>query len=250
MVVAKSQEQPRPAVAPDPAARLVDAAIWVFALVAVALFRIIDSTLDLRTFGHEHVAAALRAGRPILVVVWHGRGLLPIFFFQGYPLVVYSSQTRVGRTPTLSRYIRKLTLASLRHLGYQVLDASTFSSESRGVIRFLQYLERGSGGLIAADGPGGPMFRAKPGAAYVAKKTGISLLPVAAAIRDAIALDSWDQFEIPRPFTKAVLAIGEAIDVPEEIDDEGLANLSADLESLLNDLTAEAEVEAFATPTH
>ncbi|MGH9203806.1 MAG: lysophospholipid acyltransferase family protein, partial [Vicinamibacterales bacterium] len=209
----------------------------------------IDSTLDLRVFGHEHVNAVVRAGRPFLVVVWHGRGLLPIFFFQSSPLVVYSSQSRTGRTPTLSRYIRKLTLASLRHLGYRVLDASTFTSESRGVIRFLQYLERGSGGLIAADGPGGPMFRAKPGAAYVAKRTGVALLPVAASIRDAIALDSWDRFEIPRPFTKAVLAIGEAIDVPEEIDDEGLAKLSADLELVLNDLTAQAEVEAFATPT-
>lgn len=227
----------------------MDAAIWVFALVAVALFRIIDSTLDLRVFNHEHVSAVLRTRRPFLVVVWHGRGLLPIFFFQGYPLVVYSSQTRVGRTPTLSRYIRKLTLASLRHLGYQVLDASTFSTEARGVIRFLHYLERGSGGLIAADGPGGPMFRAKPGAAYVAKKTGVALLPVAAAIRDAIALDSWDRFEIPRPFTKAALAIGPTVEVPEEIDEEGLARLSGQLESALNDLTAQAEVEAFAQPS-
>jgi len=228
--------------------RFTDAAIWLFALLAVALFRIIDSTLDLRIFGHEHVADVLRSKRPFLVVVWHGRGLLPIFFFQGYPLVVYSSQSRAGMAPALSRYVRKLTLASLRHLGYQVLDASTFHSESRGVIRFLQYLERGNGGLIAADGPAGPMFRAKPGAAYVAKKTRVALLPVAAAIRDAIALDSWDRFEIPRPFTKAALAIGPAFDVPEDISEEALVRLSAGLEGVLNDLTAQAEVEAFAQP--
>lgn len=232
-------------------------AIWLFALIAVAVFRIVDSTLNLHVFGHEHMAevlrpapdgAGLRTGRPFLVVVWHGRGLLPIFFFQGYPLVIYSSQQREGVPPALSRYIRRLTLASLRHLGYQVLDASTFSSESRGVIRFLQYLEHGRGGLIAADGPSGPMFHAKPGAAYVAKKTGVALLPVAAAIRHAIALDSWDQFEIPRPFTKAVLAIGAALDVPENVDEAGLERLSILLESVLNDLTAQAEVEAFAQP--
>lgn len=230
-------------------------AIWLFALIAVAVFRIVDSTLNLHVFGHEHMAevlrpapdgAGLRTGRPFLVVVWHGRGLLPIFFFQGYPLVIYSSQQREGVPPVLSRYIRRLTLASLRHLGYQVLDASTFSSESRGVIRFLQYLEHGRGGLIAADGPSGPMFHAKPGAAYVAKKTGVALLPVAAAIRHPIALDSWDQFEIPRPFTKAVLAIGAALDVPENVDEAGLERLSILLESVLNDLTAQAEVEAFA----
>lgn len=228
--------------------RLIDAAVWLFALVAVALFRVVDSTLDLRVFGHEHVAAVLRDRRPFLVVVWHGRGLLPIFFFQGYPLVIYSSQARSGQTPLLSRYVRKLTLASLRHLGYHVLDASQFPSESRGVIRFLQFLERGRGGLIAADGPGGPMFHAKPGATYMAKKTGVALLPVAAAIRDAIALDSWDRFEIPRPFTRAVLTIGEAVDVPEDIDEAHLDTLSRQLETGLNDLTSAAEVEAFATP--
>lgn len=232
--------------APSIVAKVVDAAIWLFALVAVALFRVVDSTLDLRVFGHEHVAAVLRDRRPFLVVVWHGRGLLPIFFFQGDPLVIYSSQSRSGQTPLLSRTVRKLTLASLRHLGYHVLDASQFPSESRGVIRFLQFLERGRGGLIAADGPGGPMFHAKPGATYMAKKTGVVLLPVAAAIRDAIALDSWDRFEIPRPFTKAALTIGEAIDVPEDVADEQLEALSLRLEAVLNDLTSTAEVEAFA----
>ncbi len=228
------------------ATRLIDAAIWLFALVAVAVLRVVESTLNLEVFGHEHVATVLREGRPVLLVVWHGHGLLPIFFFQGYPLVIYSSQPRLGHTPLLSRTTRKLTLASLEHLGYRVLDAAQFSSEARGVIRFLQFLAHGSGGVIAADGPGGPMFHAKPGATYIAKKTGVALIPVAAAMRAAIALDSWDRFEIPLPFTKAALMIGEAFDVPEEIAEDQLNALSGQLERVLNNLTSAAEVEAFA----
>lgn len=212
------------------------------------MFRLVDATLDLHIFGYEHLGALLRARRPVLIVVWHGKGLLPVFFLQGLPLVVYSSQPRDGAVPPLSRAIRQLTLASLTHLGYEVLDAAKFSSESRGVIRFLQHLERGNGGVIAADGPSGPVFRAKPGAAYLARKTGVALVPVGAAIRDAIVLDSWDGFEIPRVFTKAALAIGEAIDVPEELDDAGLEAFSRRLEAALNDLTAQAELEAFAQP--
>ncbi|HEU5170936.1 MAG TPA: hypothetical protein VFU46_10375 [Gemmatimonadales bacterium] len=224
------------------------AAVWLFALVAVAMFRLVDATLDLRIFGYEHLGALLRARRPVLIVVWHGKGLLPVFFLQGLPLVVYSSQPRNGAMPALSRAVRQLTLASLTHLGYEVLDAARFSSESRGVIRFLQHLERGEGGVIAADGPSGPVFRAKPGAAYLARKTGVALVPVGAAIRDAIALDSWDGFEIPRVFTKAALAIGKAMEVPEELDDAGLEMFSQRLEAVLNDLTAQAELEAFARP--
>ena len=227
---------------------MTNAFVWLFALIAVAMFRLVDATLDLRIFGYEHLGALLQRGRPVLVVVWHGKGLLPMFFLQGLPLVVYSSQPRQGRMPALSRYVRALTLAALQHLGYRVLDAAKFSSESRGVIRFLQHLEGGRGGVIAADGPGGPIFRAKPGAAYVAKRTGVALVPVGAAMRDVIALDSWDRFEIPRAFTKAAITIGAPIEVPEEIDDAGLEALSRNLEELLNDLTARAEVEAFARP--
>ncbi len=224
--------------------RIIGSAMWLFALLVVALFRIIDSTVNLHLVGYEHVSAILRSGRQVLVVVWHGRGLLPIFFFQGMPLLVYSSHPRDGSFRGISRPVRRLTLASLQHLGYRVFDASTFPSEPRGVIRFLQLLEHGRGGVIAADGPSGPMLRAKPGAVFMAKKTGVDLLPVGAAIRDAIAMDSWDRFEIPRPFTRAALIIGEPIDVPPDLNDAGLERLSRHLEVVLNDLTAEAEREA------
>lgn len=227
---------------------MITGAIWAFALVAVAVFRLVDATLDLRVFGYEYLGGLLHVARPVLIVVWHGKGLLPVFFLQGLPLVVYSSHPREGKIPALSHYVRQLTLASLEHLGYRVLDAARFPSESRGVIRFLQFMERGRGGVIAADGPAGPVFRAKPGAAYVAKKTGVALVPVGAAIRDAVALDSWDRFEIPRPFTKAALVIGAPIDVPEDVNEAGLGALSRHLEEALNDLTAAAEVEAYAAP--
>jgi lysophospholipid acyltransferase (LPLAT)-like uncharacterized protein len=226
------------------AERLTGGAIWLFALVVVALFRLIDSTINLRIAGYEHVSAILRTGRPVLVVVWHGRGLLPIFFFQGLPLLVYSSHPRDGSFRGFSRHVRRLTLASLQHLGYQIFDAATFPSEPRGVVRFLHLLERARGGVIAADGPGGPMFRAKPGAVFMAKKTGVALLPVGAAMRDAIEMDSWDRFEVPRPFTRAALAIGEAVEVPADIDDAGLERLSRHLESALNTLTAQAEAQS------
>ncbi len=228
--------------------RLAGSAIWLFALAAVAVFRVIDSTIDLYVFGYEHVSRLVRDKRPFLLVVWHGKGLLPVFFFQGLPLVVYSSGPRDGTVRMLSHYVRQLTLAALHHLGYQVVDAARFSTEARGVVRFLQYLERGSGGVIAADGPGGPVFHAKLGAAFVAKKTGVALIPVGAAMRHIIALDSWDRFEIPEPFTKGALVIGDAMEIPEDIDDAGLEGFSKRLETVLNDLTTRAEVEAYATP--
>ncbi|MGQ0549203.1 MAG: lysophospholipid acyltransferase family protein, partial [Armatimonadota bacterium] len=220
--------------------RISDAVMSAAALAALAIFRVVDSTLDIRIYGHEYLAAARRSGRRLLFVVWHGKGLIPVLFFQGAPLVIYTSQPRDGRVGGLSKQVRRFTLASLRHMGYQVLDAATFASESRGVIRFLHMLETGAGGIIAADGPAGPSYRAKPGAAFVAKRAGVSLIPVGAAMRRTIILDSWDHFEIPLPFSAAVLAIGEVISVPEEATEPELTALSRQLETTLNDLTARA----------
>ncbi len=227
--------------------RISDALMSAAALVALGIFRLVDSTLDIRIYGHEYLAAARRSGRRLLFVVWHGKGLIPVLFFQGSPLVIYTSQPRDRRFGGLSKQVRRFTLASLRHMGYHVLDAAAFASESRGVIRFLQMLEVGAGGIIAADGPAGPSYRAKPGAAFIAKRAGVALVPVGAALRESIVLDSWDHFEIPRPFSAAVLALGEAIAVPEEATEAELTALSARLETMLNDLTARAEIEAFAS---
>lgn len=220
--------------------------VSALALVALGLFRLVDSTLDVRVYGHEHLAAARRGGRRALFVVWHGKGLIPVLFLQGAPLVIYTSQPRDSTFGGLSRTVRRFTLAALRHMGYRVLDAATFASESRGVIRFLQMLEHGAGGIIAADGPAGPNYRAKPGAAFVARRAGVGLVPVGAAMEHSLVLDSWDRFEIPRPFSRAVLAIGEMLVVPEDTDEPALAALSSRLETALNDLTARAEIEVLA----
>lgn len=217
------------------------------ALAALGIFRLVDSTLDVRVTGYEHLAAARRAGRRILFVVWHGKGLIPVLFLRGASLVIYTSQPRAASWGGVSRHVRRFTLAALRHMGYSVLDAATFASESRGVIRFLQMLETGAGGIIAADGPQGPSYRAKPGAAFLAKRAGVGLLPVGAALQRSVILDSWDRFEIPQPFSNAVLAIGEVIDVPDRAKDAELQALSERLETTLNTLTTAAELDAFAT---
>ena len=226
--------------------RASDAAVSAAALVALGFSRLVDSTLDIRIYGHDRLAPALRAGRRLLFVVWHGKGLIPVLFLQGTPLVIYTSQPREASWGGMSRHVRRFTLAALRHMGYQVLDAAAFATESRGVVRFLQMLQSGTGGIIAADGPAGPSYRAKPGAAFVAKRAGVALVPVGAAMQHSLVLDSWDRFEIPRPFSAAVLTVGESITVPESATEAELADLSRRLEATLNDLTTQAELEAFA----
>ena len=103
-------------------------------------------------------------------------------------------------------------------------------------------MRRGTGSVIAADGPLGPIYKAKPGPTFLAKKSGVLLLPVGGAIGRGFRMDQWDRFEIPMPFTRAVIVAGEPIAVPPNAGDAELARMRTKLETAMNALVDEAHL--------
>ena len=218
-----------------------DAVTAAFTGTLIHLFWMFESTLDLRAWGMENLRELNRQGERPLLVLWHGKGFVPIAYFYGEHLCLYASHGRDPNYSSLLKAWRRFTLCMIERMGYRVLDASQFASESRGVMRFVQTLRNECGGTIAADGPLGPMYEAKPGAGFLAKKTGAILLPVGAAISSGARLDQWDQFEIPRVFSRATLVIEEPIRVSPEANDEELEQKRLELENALNRATRRAE---------
>jgi lysophospholipid acyltransferase (LPLAT)-like uncharacterized protein len=207
----------------------------------IHLFWIFESTLDIRAWGMENLRLLHRREERPLLVLWHGKGFVPITYFHGEHLCLYASH---GRDPNYSGVLkawRWFTLRMIERMGYRVLDASRFASESRGVIRFVQTLRDEGGGAIAADGPLGPCYEAKPGAGFLAQKTGAILLPIGAAIASGARLDQWDHFEIPRLFSRAAIVVEEPIRVPPEATDEQLEHKRRELENALNRANRRAE---------
>ncbi len=166
---------------------------------------------------------------------------MPIALFRGERLCLYASHARDPNYASHLQTLRWWTLRLIERMGYQVLDASQFKSESRGVLQFVDLLRNGTGSVIAADGPQGPIYKAKPGPTFLAKKAGVLLLPIGAAISGGFRLDQWDQFEIPWPFAQAVLCIGAPIEVPAKAKEEELERIRLHLEAEMNRLGAEAQ---------
>lgn len=217
---------------------------WLFRLVTtliVDVFLLFESTVDVRIYGMERLKAIKRAGRSPLLVLWHGQGLLPIANFRHERLCLYASHTRDPNYAKSLLILRWWTLRFVERLGFQVLDASQFKSESRGVLQFVEILRGGTGSVIAADGPQGPIYKAKPGPTFLAKKSGVLLLPIGGAIGSGFHLDQWDQFEIPLPFTQAVLVAGEPIEVPSHAKEADLEGYRLKLETAMNALVEEAQ---------
>jgi lysophospholipid acyltransferase (LPLAT)-like uncharacterized protein len=233
--------KPKPAQPSRLAAALTNTATYLVTGALTRLFWLFESTMDIRVWGMENLRLLKRQGACPLLVLWHGKGFVPITYFHEERLCLYASHSRDPDYHGPRVWMRWLTLRMIERMGYRVLDASTFASESRGVLQFVQRLRNKVGGTIAADGPGGPIYQAKPGACFLAKKAGVTLLPVGAAISAGSRLDQWDHFEIPHVFSRATIVVEEPIHVSEDADDAELEAKRLQLENALNRATRKAE---------
>ncbi|HZP84960.1 MAG TPA: DUF374 domain-containing protein [Chthonomonadaceae bacterium] len=224
-----------------PVRGLVGWGFYLAATLIVDVFLLFESTLDVRIYGLERLQEVKRAGETPLLVLWHGQGLLPMTAFRNERLCLYASHTREEPYSRSLRILRWWTLRLIERMGYRVVDAARFKSESRGVMQFVEVLRSGTGSVIAADGPQGPIYKAKPGPAFLAKKAGVTLVPLGAAISHGFALDQWDRFQLPWPFARAVLVVGEPRTVSAKAGDEELERARLALETEMNARAAEAE---------
>src|SRR5581483_3375814 len=84
---------------------------------------------------------------------------------------------------------------------------------AKGVVQMIMLLRQGYDAMVAADGPHGPPFEAKMGAALIAQRARAVIVPTAAACNYKIELHRrWDNHLIPLPFSRAVIHFGTPID--------------------------------------
>lgn len=95
--------------------------------------------------------------------------------------------------------------------------------------------------VTTADGPNGPRYEFKAGAVLMARIGGTPLVPLACAADRAWYLDRWDDFMIPKPFAKVVLAVGEPVVVPRDTAMDALEEYRMQMQYATNALMKESE---------
>ena len=117
---------------------------------------------------------------------------------------------------------------------------STRGSSSRGGIRALgsmvEDLRKGRDVGFTIDGPRGPRYVAKQGPAVLARKTGAAIFCFHIAMKRRIQLNSWDHFQIPLPFTPAMVFMAPPIWIPEDADEVAVRQYHEQMQRILDDL--------------
>jgi lysophospholipid acyltransferase (LPLAT)-like uncharacterized protein len=180
--------------------------------------------------GREHLEAVERLRRPPIMVFWHGRILTATVYFQRRGIVVITSENFDGEW--IARIIERF--------GYGTARGSSSRGAVRALVRMKRDLAAGRPVGFTLDGPRGPAREAQPGAFWLARASGCPLLPFHLEAERCWTLRSWDATQIPKPFSRVALSIGEPVLVPQEASDEEVEGARRDIEARLAALAARA----------
>lgn len=217
----------RPAWQESPSRRRRIALIAAAGVPAIALlgrtWRYVSEGAD----AYEQICAT---GRRPIMAFWHGRILPGMIFWRDRGIVVMTSENFDGE------WIARI----IRHFGYDSARGSSSRGGVRALVRLKRLMQQGHPTAFALDGPRGPARQAQPGALWLARATGSPLLPFHLEASSAWHAKSWDRTQVPRPFARVAVAVGQPFVVAPDVDDDGLERRRLDLEEELRRLRERA----------
>jgi lysophospholipid acyltransferase (LPLAT)-like uncharacterized protein len=175
------------------------------------------------------------SGQPVIYTVWHCHLLFPLYYVRRYypqlpPLVVMASPSRDGE------FIGEVA----RGLGFTVCFGSRRKGGVRALKQLADYFRQGYSCGLIADGSRGPARVAQKGPLYLARETQAPLVPLAVASRRKITFNTWDRFELPLPFSRMAVLVGEPLYVGPGDRGRLLEDRRRELETRLNLLFAQS----------
>jgi len=129
-----------------------------------------------------------------------------------------------------------------RSWGAEVIRGSANQTGALVLRDMQQKIKEGVAIVTTADGPNGPKYEFKPGAVLMARIGGTPLVPLACAADRAWYLNRWDDFMIPKPFARVVLAVGEPVEVPRDASMQRLEDYRLQMQYATNALMQESKL--------
>ena len=128
-----------------------------------------------------------------------------------------------------------------RSWGAEVIRGSANQTGALALRDMQKMMKRGVSVVTTADGPNGPKYEFKSGAVLMARIGNAPMVPLACAADRAWHLNRWDDFMIPKPFARVVLAVGEPIEIPRGTSIEQMEDYRLQMQYAINALRKESE---------
>lgn len=227
----------------DPESRAGSLALSLAAAILRLVLGLLGRSWRLELEGGEVVARLLAEKRPHILCFWHNRTFPAAFFLQsrllrqGLSITLLASQSRDGEL--VARLVAGWGVETVRG------SATRGGREAlRGIYRAIT--QKASSPLVVPDGPKGPLYEFKAGAAVLAQMSGAPILLLGFGASSAWRVRSWDRLIVPKPFAKVTVVVAEPQYLAKELAGPALEEERRRLEALLNEVTRRAESNAGA----
>jgi lysophospholipid acyltransferase (LPLAT)-like uncharacterized protein len=167
------------------------------------LLAIIGSTLRFEVILEEGAVPETPPSKGIFCF-WHRCTLLAGWYFRKFHSTILISRSFDG----------ELISRTLRLLGYDAVRGSSSRGGATGLLALQSAVERGRLVVFTADGPRGPIYQTKIGPVKLAQMTGEPVGSFYLLPERAWALKSWDQFLIPKPFSRVAVSWSRKVAAP------------------------------------
>ena len=145
-----------------------------------------------------------------IVTIWHNRLLfLP---------AVFPKKARIRTKAVISasrdgQYVTDI----VRQFGLEAVRGSSSRKGANAQRGALKAIKENWHVVFTPDGPRGPKYYMHHGPVHLASTTGRRIAPVSVNASRYWEFKSWDNFQIPKPFSTLTVRIGEALVVPANI---------------------------------
>ena len=176
--------------------------------------RMYSATLRLRVENEDPWLAHLAGGGRVLLCVWHQQFFSLIRYYRRY--------RKYGPSLMISRSRDGEVIAGIAELtGWHVVRASSSRGGREGLQQMVRRLHATGIAAQILDGPRGPAGVVKNGAISMAQGAGAVIVPVYVIAEKAWYFNSWDRFQLPKPFSRVTIRYGGMIRLaPADTDQE------------------------------
>lgn len=172
---------------------------------------------------------------PVLFCTWHNRLAVSLTMYEHY-IGRHLPDRRLAALVSASKD-GGLLARVLEHFHVQPVRGSTSRRGPQALLELTTWAEQGYDLAITPDGPRGPRYVVQEGVLALAQLTGLPIVPISSYITPKFCLKSWDRFQVPCPFGRCEITIGEMLRVPREATETERAALRAELENRMRQLT-------------
>lgn len=150
-----------------------------------------------------------------ITVTWHNRLL--------YFPAIFPKKARVRTVAVVSasrdgQYVSDL----ISFFGIKAMRGSSKKKGANALLGATRALNDNYNVSFTPDGPRGPKYSMSRGPIYLASVHGAKIVPVSINASRYWSVNSWDNFQIPKPFSTLTLVIGEPLEIPPDLDEEGM----------------------------